>query len=233
MSRRVRLGAIFAGSMIALLVVWFVTLYHPRTAQIAKSQATAVAAQSQADQLQVQVARFKAEIAAAPRLQAELQRLQDAIPNTPNLAQFILDVNDAAQEAGITISTISPSAPALGTAHAVGSTATGGASGAAAPPAIRISLSTTGTFFTLIDFINKLNAMPRLLVVDTFGLSPGGSASTLGTSPSAASPPLSATFAIRMFTTTAASTTTSTTLPTATPPTTVAGSTTSSTGAAG
>jgi Tfp pilus assembly protein PilO len=147
-------------------------------------------------------------------LRADLARFSDALPPDPRVPDFILQVQDAANAAGIDFLTITPSlptaaagtalatAPATGTAGATATPAptTGSAPAPATPGAglkeISVAMTTTGQFFEVEDFINRLEHLARALKIEDFSLSitndtSGGSA-------------LSVSLKLKMFTMTAA-----------------------------
>jgi hypothetical protein len=102
------------------------------------------------------------------------------VPDTPNLAEFILDTNAAAAESGISVVSITPTPPAE--------------DAEAGTPSIHVQLDVTGGYFQVIDFLNRLNQLPRILVTDTL---------TVTADPDATGPPeLTASIGGRLFVTT-------------------------------
>src|SRR5205823_1734241 len=127
----------------------------------------------QRDTLQDQLTRLRASKRDEPLKRSQLETLRVAVPDDPNLAQFILDANDAASRSGIEFLSITPSPPAPPTATPAaaatpapgtttatstpGATAPGVSAGAgAAPVPVRLSLSITGGYFQVLDFVNRL-----------------------------------------------------------------------------
>jgi Tfp pilus assembly protein PilO len=192
-----RLILISFGAALALLGLWFVFLWGPQGDKLSAAHDRTDKAEAENTTLELRLARLKAAQKDAPELMAKGEQLRRAIPETPELAQFILDANDAASAAGVDFLSISPSPPA----PAVGR----------APSDINLSIAVTGSYFEVLDYLDRLNALPRLVVVDTLGLSPGGGEST------GATDQMSVTLAARMFTTAsaapAAGATTTTTVP--------------------
>src|SRR5205823_9753328 len=123
-----------------------------------------------------------------------LPSLQAAIPDQPDLAEFLLDANEAATKAGIDFISLSPTAPGSTPAGATGvpSTSGAGASGAGAgasgagasgasatgpratPIAIPVSISVSGGYFQILNYLNRLDRLPRVVVIDSLALAPGG-----------------------------------------------------------
>jgi len=169
------------GAALAVLVIWFVFLWSPQGSKISKANERKKQAESEQQDLQVRIARFKSLQQQEPQKRAQLENLRVAIPDEPNLAQFILDANTAANVSGIQFLSISPSPPAPATGPA-GSSAPASPTTPAAgarPAAINLQLSISGGYFQVVDFVNRLDGLPRLVVIDSLGLT--GAAQT-GTS---------------------------------------------------
>ncbi|HEV2369852.1 MAG TPA: type 4a pilus biogenesis protein PilO [Acidimicrobiales bacterium] len=169
-----------AAALVIILLLWWFALWSPRNKSYDAVKTQVQTAQSQLQSLQSQLSQLKA--VNTTQLNNELAQLRSAIPDQPELDQIILAINTASIQSGVTLQTISPTPPAAAT------TSTGGAG---APPDIAVSITLTGGYFQIIDFVNRLNAMPRLLVVDTLNLS-GGAGGTSG-------PELSVSMTTRLF----------------------------------
>jgi len=173
---RVLLAAV--GGTLLVLLVWFLFFWGPQGNRLSDARERKEAAESENQRLQLERDRLQAAQERVPELAARLEQLRVAVPEQPNLAQFILDANDAAERSGINFISISPSPPTAG--ETVG------------PSAIALSINISGGYFQLLDFLNRLEAMPRIVVVDNLTLSPAG-----GESPG----DLSGSVTARMFTT--------------------------------
>lgn len=204
MNRRALLfGAI--GSIL-LVLIWYFLLWSPRQAEIEAAQQRTEAAEGLAATLEAEIQRLQAAQRDEPLKQARRAELQAAAPDEPALGQFILDVNAAANASGIDFLTISQTPPAA--------PESGGLS------VIALNFSVQGGYFQVLDFMNRLTDLPRVVVIDSVNLAPGQEGR------------LSATLGSRMFTTAtginATTTTTSapptTTIPAGTTPTTAGGS---------
>lgn len=210
---------------VLVLVLWYMFLWSPTNTDLQDAQDRQEAAQAQADQLRTEIQRLKAARANEGTQTARLSTLKEGIPDTPNLAEFILETNDAAVRAGIEFVSVAPTPPAAAAAPtAAATTATTAPAGAApvAPAEIRIALQIQGGYYQVLDFLNRLDQMTRIVVTDNI---------TVTTDPTSR---LSVTLAARMFTRAippgfvgaAATTTTSTTVAGSATTTTVAGATT-------
>lgn len=159
MTRKIAFAAL--GACLALVVAWFAFLWGPQGAKLADAAEREDAATLTNAELELRRDRLAAADADAPALQAKVEALRVAVPDSPNLAQFILDANDAASASGVDFLSISPTPPAA-------------SSDPALPSVVNISISVDGGYFQVLDYLNRLDAMDRIVVVDTLGLSPTG-----------------------------------------------------------
>jgi Tfp pilus assembly protein PilO len=148
------------GAAVALLFIWFAFLWGPQGGDLDDAKKRIDAAEETNGALELRLSRLQASQSRAPQLQAARDELQRAIPDDPQLAQFILDANDAASAAAVDFLSISPSLPELG---------------ASGLPEIGLTISVTGGYFAVLDYLDRLEELPRIVVVDTLGLTPGGS----------------------------------------------------------
>lgn len=153
---------------VVLVLLWYFLLWSPRQGEITAAEERTEAAESLASQLEAEIAQLQAAQRDEPLKQARRAQLQAAAPDDPGLGQFILDVNAAANSSGIDFMTISPTPPA----PAEG----GGLS------VIALSFSIEGGYFQVLDFMNRLTDLPRLVVIDSVNLSPQEGGTRLTTS---------------------------------------------------
>jgi Tfp pilus assembly protein PilO len=201
-SRRALLAGL-SGAVVVVLAWWFL-LWSPQRSRISDAR----------DELQLR--RLRDLQAREAVVRSRLERLRVAIPDQPNLAQFILAANEAAERAGIEFLSITPTPPAAPAAAARGQQAEGGG-----PPAeIRLSMTITGGYFQVLDFVNRLDDLPRLVVIDSINVS-GGEGGQLNVSLQARMfvgvPPAAPGATTTTTTTTAAAPTTTTAVTTAPP----------------
>lgn len=154
--------ALLIGGIAALvvLVLWYLLLWSPRNHQLGAAKARTEAANLRITDLNGQLQRLKVAQAQQPLKLARLSGLRAAIPDQPQLAEFILDTNTAANQAGIDFLSVAPTPP--------GAPPPGAPLGT--PASINIGLSITGGYFQVLDFMNRLDAMPRVVVIDTVSL---------------------------------------------------------------
>jgi len=179
------------GAGVLVVLLWFVALWGPQGSALSKAKKRKADAQAQGATLRDQLKRLQDARRDQPLKQSQLETLRVAIPDNPNLAEFILDANDAASRSGIDFLSITPGLPTA-PSSTTASTVAGGAS--ATPIPIKIGMTVSGGYFQVLDFVNRLNALPRIVVVDTLTLTGSGSSTQLSVSLSE-----------RIFTTSAAS----------------------------
>ena len=146
------------GASLALLGLWFVFLWGPQGGRLTDAQARTEAAEAQNSELELRIDRLEAAEEGAPARMAELAELRRAVPDEPELAQFILDANQAATDAGVDFLSISPGVPAAGV---------GGL-----PPVITLSITVTGPYFSVLDYLERVDDLPRIVVIDGLTLTP-------------------------------------------------------------
>lgn len=190
MNRRALIfGAI--GSVV-LILLWYFLLWSPRQGEIEAAQTRTETAEQKSATLEREIDRLQEAQRDEPLKQARRAELQAAAPDDAALGQFILDANAAANASGIEFMTIAQTPPSPGEG--------GGLS------VISLNFSVAGGYFQILDFMNRLTDLQRLVVIDSVSLSPGD----LGR--------LSASLGTRMFTTATgiSAPTTTTTAPPAT-----------------
>ncbi|MFP5377623.1 MAG: hypothetical protein ACLGIO_12695 [Acidimicrobiia bacterium] len=180
MTRR-RTMIVAGAAALAVLVLWYLVLWSPRQSELSDARDQRERAEAERQELATRVARLKASQKDEPIKRAQVEALRTTIPDDPNLAAFILDTNDAAAKAGIDWISVAPAEPAPGTtavasaAAAPVAAAPGDAQAAGAanrvPAEIGLNLQITGGYFQVLDFLNRLNDMPRLVVTDALNVS--------------------------------------------------------------
>jgi Tfp pilus assembly protein PilO len=162
---------------VAVIVLWYFVFWSPRSKALDQARGRRQAAQQQETQLRAEITRLRGAQNQEPAKRARLEALRTAIPDDPKLAQFILDTNDAANRAGIDFISVAPQLPAApaGAAGAATTPATpaggGGATttnaAGARPAEIKLSLQIKGGYFQVLDFLNRLDDLSRLVVNDS------------------------------------------------------------------
>jgi len=182
--------------VIIVVLIWNQLLYKPANNDVTTANQRLTTAQTKHEQLQQQEHALEHQQSNAPQLQAQLGKLEAAVPPTPDLEGFLRAANNIKVQSGVDWVSIQPDTPTSGN----------GAS------EIKMQIVVHGGFFQVLDYLNRLadpSTMPRLVIVDGLSLSAAstastssGSSSTPTTTASASSgaPDLTATLNARMFT---------------------------------
>lgn len=144
------------------MVVWYVTLFSPERAERRRLGEQVAAAERQEQELRSTLSRLRRLSSQRELHEAQLERLGRLVPPEPDVAGFILAANDAAVRSGVNWVSFSPAPPAPGT---------GGG-----PSTISVSIAVDGGFFTVLDYLRRLDGLDRLVVIDSVQLSPGSQA---------------------------------------------------------
>jgi len=144
---------------------WFLFSYRPTQKHLTEVRTQVVAERQQVAQLRAQLTHLQALKANEPKLRALIARYNTALPSDPGLPQFILQMQDAATRAGVDFLSVTPSLPA-----APGSSTGGTTNVATGLREISVNINTTGQYFTVQNFMYRLERMNRVLRVDTFSL---------------------------------------------------------------
>jgi Tfp pilus assembly protein PilO len=155
-----RIAMFAGGAMIVLLGAWFMLLWSPKGSELDAARTRKETAEAKANELQVKLDRLKDGQRRSPELLAARDRLVSAVPEHPQLAEFILDTNDAATKAGVDFVSISPTAVSV-------SKVPGG------PPSVAVSLEVSGDYAATLNFLDRLAELPRIVVLDEVQMTPG------------------------------------------------------------
>lgn len=170
---------LFVLAALAIVALWWFFVYSPAGDELDEAKADREAEESQTAGLQAQLAQLEEIARNEPEIDAQLMQYEALIPPTPDLASFILSANEIAEASGIDWQSITPSEP-----QADPNTGTG---------TIDMQISIEGGFFQALDYLNRLEDLQRLVVVDSLSMS-AGAADTGG------APSLSISVVGRMFT---------------------------------
>lgn len=166
MTRR-NLVLVFAAGLV-VIAAWFFLLWKPKGAELDAAHDREVAAEARASQLQVRLAELRDAERRRPELVADGERLAAAVPAEAQLADFLLAADRAADEAGVDFVSVSPSPVVAST--------TGG------PAEVPLSIEVGGGYFRVLDYLDRLLALPRLVVLDTVSVTGNEGGAELGLS---------------------------------------------------
>jgi len=158
MSRR---GPIIAGviiAVVAVLAVFFLVL--PKMNEVSKTQEDVAAAEAKETALRAQLASLKEAEANAPQVKAKIAELSNEVPPTADLPALIRLLTAAADGAAVDFFTVAPGTPQLDPTGAFSS--------------IPTTISVTGGYFSLDNFLFRLESLPRAAKVTSVSITPGG-----------------------------------------------------------
>lgn len=163
-------GPLFAGigvAVVVILVVMFLVL--PKMGQVSDAQDQLDQARSEQVTLEAQRSALQDAKDNAPQARAIIADVDRQVPPTADESGLILLLQNAATTAGLDISSFSPGSPTFD--------ATTGLS------TIPVTISATGTYFDVTEFMYGIETLPRAAKVTTISLAPGESAGTTGVIP--------------------------------------------------
>jgi Tfp pilus assembly protein PilO len=170
---------IVTGVLCAVLALgWYQFSWQASAHEMGVAHEATDKARTQADELRAQLTKLVAAKGQLPALQATAARLQQAVPDDAELASFLRQANDAATSSGVDYLSIAPTPPAPASAG-IGSTE------------VHLGISVSGQYAKVIDYLEHLLGLPRVVVIDTMSVSPSGAGPGAGS--------LSVTLAGRVF----------------------------------
>lgn len=181
---RNRTVLVFVLGAVVIVGVWWFLVYSPKGDELDEARTDREAAEAQTISLEAELARLQEIEDRGPEIDAALMRIEALIPENPDLASFILAADEIANVSGIDWLSVSPAQPQAGAAGQ--------------PSTINLQIGIEGGFFQALDYLNRLEDLQRLVVVDAISIA-AASADEEGTSTSGA-PNLSISLTGRMFT---------------------------------
>jgi Tfp pilus assembly protein PilO len=211
-----------AGAVV-LSLIWFFLLWSPQGKRLDAAEERQAAAEQTNSQLQVTLDRLRDLEARRPELEDHLAQLRRAVPDRAQLARLLLAADEAAERSGVELTTVTPTKPAADAAATTATTTppttstTGGggestttttaagttaatAAPSVAPSAITVSLEVKGGYFQILDFLNRVDDLPRIVVVDSLDLGAEGGDEDPTAAATSGSTALLGTVTARMFT---------------------------------
>jgi Tfp pilus assembly protein PilO len=190
-TKNLAVGALAAALTLAL---WWNFLLKPTQKQASKVKAETTMERTKLQPLEAQVAQAQADAAHASTFKAQLAVLQHAVPDSPALADFIRDANAIADASRISWQSVTHGPPTPGTAGVA---------------SITVGIQIRGTYEQVRDYLGRIAALSRLLVLDNVQFAavgattttPGGAAAgpASSTGPFVGGTELTVTITARMF----------------------------------
>lgn len=151
--------AIFLAAVVLISALFFVLVFRPQSNRIAEATDTADAEEQRVQTLRAELDRLQELERNAPELRKQAARFQAAIPEEPRLAEFILQVQEAANASGIEWIAVNPTPPTAGPQ--------------AGTSDIPIQMNVNGGYFQVQDFLVRLETLPRAVKIDSVNLGAG------------------------------------------------------------
>jgi Tfp pilus assembly protein PilO len=178
-SRVIAVGVLLG---IVVLLAWNMLIFAPKGRTLSHAKDDTKAAQQIESVLRATLARLQDISQNGPAIAAQLDKLSAAVPESPDLDGFILSANQIAVKSGIDWLSVAP-----GIVQA----------GDLGPSVIPLTVQIKGGFFQVLDYLNRLEDMGRLVIIDGIDVA----ADTESTDATSSGPPtLSVTLTARMFT---------------------------------
>jgi Tfp pilus assembly protein PilO len=148
--RQIVLAAV---GVVVVLALLFFSFVRPRQQELGRVQADVRAERDRTQKLDVELDRLQALKRNAPRLQATLDRFRELVPENDEVADFIFQVQTAANQSGVGFVQITPELPDQPLEGA--------------PLAeVRATIGAKGGYFAIQDFVRRLYDLDRALRID-------------------------------------------------------------------
>jgi Tfp pilus assembly protein PilO len=158
------IAAVVSVAVAALAVLLLVA---PKMSQVKDTKDQLAQAQMQEDSLNAQLKSLQEAQANAPKTKAEIQKLESEVPPTVDLPGLIGLLQGVRDRSAVDFFAFAPGTPALD--------ASGGFS------ALSSTITVTGGYFSLEEFLFRLETLQRAAKVTGVSISPGGATETTGT----------------------------------------------------
>jgi Tfp pilus assembly protein PilO len=155
---------------LVLVVAWYLAVFSPQARNLSKAHKAHTAAEQKISQLQGQLVQLNALKAQIPADKAALSTLDAAVPSSPQLDSTLRQIQQAASASGVSLSSLSPSAPIT-----TGSTT---APKTSSTPSIVLTMSATGSYSEIAGYLTQLAGMPRTVVVTGLNIAGTGAGLT-------------------------------------------------------
>lgn len=152
MSDRNKMILSIAAVVVVLLAAFFLFV-RPQQQELGQLKADVAAENQETSQLNAELERLQELERNAPELQADLNEFREAVPQQDEVASFIFQVQEAANEAGVGFVQVTPEVP---------KSPPEGASLAE----VRTTIGASGSYFAVQDFVRRLYDLDRAVRID-------------------------------------------------------------------
>ena len=161
--------------LLILLGSWFL-LVSPKKSEAADLQAQTATQISQNEQLRAKLVTLQEQSTHLADQQARLAAIRQHLPANLALAAYIRSKSAAADASNVSLDSMAPTEP--GAVVATTTNGTAAVSPAGQLMAVKVDLKATGTYFDLEQFVNKLEAQQRSVLVIGFTMNPAAEDTT-------------------------------------------------------
>ena len=156
-----------AGASAVVIAIAILMFVLPKMSQVSSARADLSQAKDQEQTLQGQLSALKDAQAAAPETKAQIAKLQNLVPLTADLPALIQLLSSVTDRSSVDFFTMSPGTPS---ADASGNFST-----------IITQVNVTGGYFSLVDFLYRVETLQRAAKVTSIALTTSAGASGTGT----------------------------------------------------
>jgi len=188
-------------AIVAILVLTWFVLVAPKRGEVTELRADTEAQEGTNQTLLTQVNVLKAENKKLPKYQSELAAYQRRIPSTSAMPSLIRALNDAAVNAGVNMTSVTPS-PAVALTATEAEAVVAPVEGSLPPGAlagINVEIVVTGGYFEVQQFVNKLENLERYVQIGTLAIAEPDDAATTDPETAGTENDLSATLTARTY----------------------------------
>jgi type IV pilus assembly protein PilO len=162
-----RRAPLFAGLAVAgVAILMILLLVLPKMGQVSQAQSTLDETTREGQTLESREKALQDAKDAAPQARKAIAELHKRIPPVADEPGLILLLQNAAIDAGIDLVSLSPGNPALDATTNLST--------------IDVSVSATGTYFDITEFMYQIETLPRAAIITSASLAPGAASGTTG-----------------------------------------------------
>lgn len=154
-------------AVLMLVASWFL-LISPQRSEAASLRDQTTQQEQFNDQIKLKTQELKAQFASLPARQAQLAEIKQEMPENPALPSLVRDLSSYADDAGVVLVSVAPSAPQpLGS----GASSTSAAATTAPIQQIQTNIVASGSYAELTLYLQKLQSkMRRAILVENIQL---------------------------------------------------------------
>ena len=158
-----RVIAVVALVVVGIVIAWNALFFGPAGDDVTKATTRVATAQQQQSQFATQLRALEAIAKRGPEFQAAVDKLNSAVPLKADQEGFLRSADAIKTAAGVDWVSIAAAPPTLG---------------ASGPSEIGVQVVVIGGFFQVLDYLNRFEALRRLVVIDSLTVTAGDTSTT-------------------------------------------------------